>query len=86
MVIRARIVQIGNSRGVRLPKHVLEQTRLSGEVELDVQQDHIVIRPARRPRAGWDEQFEAMAERGDDRWVTGDPPTPTHWDETEWEW
>jgi antitoxin MazE len=45
-----------------------------------------VVKPrhVRRPREGWEEQFRAMAERGDDRLL--DEPTPTKWDETEWEW
>ena len=87
MVIRARIIPIGNSRGLRLPKQVLSQTGLGDDVELDVQADHIVIRPAaRRPRSGWDEAFRAMAEQGDDRLLDGDAYTPTRWDEAEWEW
>jgi len=50
------------------------------------QKDHAHAEPVRHPRAGWDEHFQAMAERGDDRWVAGGAPTPTQWDETEWEW
>jgi len=82
MAVRARIVRIGNSRGLRIPKQLLDQTGLGDEVELEVQRDQIVIRAARRPRAGWDEQFRAMAERGDDR-LLDDEPIPTQWDETE---
>jgi antitoxin MazE len=86
MVVRTRIVRIGNSRGVRIPRHLLEQTGLSEAVELEAQADQIIIRPVRRPRAGWDEQFRAMAERGDDRLLDGDELLPTRWDDAEWEW
>jgi antitoxin MazE len=85
MAVRARIVRIGNSRGLRIPKQLLDQTGLGDEVELEVQRDQIVIRSAHRPRAGWEEQFRAMAEQGDDR-LLDDEPVPTQWDETEWTW
>ena len=61
-VMRAQIVQIGNSQGIRLPKALLEQTGLSGEVELKARDNEIVIRPLRKPREGWDEAFRAMAQ------------------------
>jgi antitoxin MazE len=83
-VLKAHIVKIGNSRGIRIPKVWLDQLGLAGEVELAMQPDRLVIRPARRPRQGWDEQFRAMAERGDDRLL--DAETATEWDKAEWEW
>ena len=86
MTIKARIIRIGNSRGVRIPKHVLEQTGLTDEVELEVDGDQLVIRPVRHPRAGWAEQFKLMHERGDDRLLDGAELLSTRWDETEWEW
>jgi len=83
-VLKAHLVKIGNSRGVRIPKIWLEQLNFHEEVELAVESDQIVIRPAHHPRAGWDEQFREMAERGDDQLL--DAPTATDWDEGEWEW
>ena len=62
----SRIVRIGNSQGIRIPKLLLEQTGLSGEVEISVQDGSLVIRPAMPPRAGWDAAFQEMAKRGDD--------------------
>ena len=55
--LRTRIIKIGNSRGVRIPKLLLDQLGLDEEVELAVREDQLVIRPIRRPRYGWDEQF-----------------------------
>lgn len=64
--MKTRIVRIGNSRGVRIPKLLLDQVGLTDDVEISAENDALVIRPARVPRAGWDEAFRAMAERGDD--------------------
>jgi antitoxin MazE len=86
MVVRTRIIRIGNSRGLRLPKHVIEQVGLGNEVELDIQQDQIIIRPAPHPRADWDAQFRSMAENGDDQLLDEEAVSTTEWDEAEWEW
>ncbi len=82
--MKTRIVQIGNSRGIRIPKPLLEQARLEEEVELQVEGDSLVIRSAVRPRAGWEAAFREMAGAGDDRPL--DPGTLTAFDRTEWEW
>jgi antitoxin MazE len=84
VAVKARIVRIGNSQGVRLPKPLLEQAGLGGEVELRAEPGRIVIEATRRPRAGWAEAARAMRERGDDGLL--DPPTPTRFDDEEWEW
>lgn len=83
-VVKARIVQIGNSRGIRIPKVWLDQLGLGDEVEVAVQKDTLVIRRAHRPRQGWDEGFRSMAKRGDDRLL--DELAATKWDREEWEW
>ncbi len=85
-VLKTRIVKIGNSQGVRIPKLFLEQTQLGDEVELELQADQIVIRPARRSRHGWDATFQAMAQQGDDQLLDGDALQATTWDEDEWTW
>jgi antitoxin MazE len=82
--IRTRIVKIGNSQGVRIPKLLLEQSGIHAEVEIEVQGDHLTIRTASRLRTGWDEAFAAMAKQNDA--VLLDEIEPTDWDQTEWEW
>lgn len=82
--MKARIIQIGNSRGVRIPKVLLEQTQMTSDVQIEAEAGEIVIRPARSPREGWDESFRKMAARGDDRLL--DESRPTAFDEEEWEW
>ena len=82
--MKTRIVQIGNSRGIRLPKVLLEQAQLTEEVELDAEPGRIVIRRGTRPRAGWAAAAREMRERDEDRLL--DPSTPTQFDEKEWKW
>jgi antitoxin MazE len=83
--MKANLIAIGNSRGIRIPKAILDQVGFTDEAELDVRDGQIIIRPAGRPRTGWDAAFQAMAERGDDALL--DPMEgPSRWDEKEWTW
>ncbi|HWW76914.1 MAG TPA: AbrB/MazE/SpoVT family DNA-binding domain-containing protein [Pyrinomonadaceae bacterium] len=84
--MRTRIVKIGNSQGVRIPKLLLERSNLAEEVELEAEEDRIVIRSARQPRHDWDRAFRVMAERGDDSLLDDVSPAQTRWDEDEWQW
>jgi antitoxin MazE len=84
--MRTRLVRIGNSQGIRIPKPVLEQLGLTGEVELTVQDDSLVVAPVRATRAGWSTAFRAMALRRDDALVDGELPTLSAWDKEEWKW
>jgi antitoxin MazE len=86
ITMRAKIIKIGNSQGIRIPKLFLEQTKLGDEVELEAQDDQIIIRPVTYPRQGWDEAFQAMAERGDDQLPDDDLIGQTRGDREEWEW
>ena len=83
--MKTRIVKIGNSQGVRIPKLFLEQTGLSDEVEIEVVNDQIVIKPASHPRQGWAESFQEMAKNGDDDLLIDDSGL-SNWDKEEWEW
>jgi antitoxin MazE len=84
--MRTRIVRIGNSQGVRIPKLLLERSNLAEEVELEAEDDRIIIRSTRQPRHDWERAFRAMAERGDDSLLDNVSPTQTQWDEDEWQW
>lgn len=81
--VKARIVAIGNSQGIRIPKPLLEQAGLAGEVELHAERGRIVIAAARRARAGWAEAAAALHARGEDDLLKTPPPT---FDIEEWEW
>ena len=82
--MRAHLVRIGNSRGVRIPKPLIEQAGLTDTVELTVKEGKIVISRATSRRDGWTEAAAQMAARGDDKLL--DPPTSTKFDREEWEW
>ena len=85
-IVKTHVVKIGNSQGVRIPKLLLEQVGLSGEVEMEVAGDRLVLRRARKPREGWEEHFKEIAEDGEDNLLDAESLTQTHWDQTEWEW
>ena len=82
--MKARLVRIGNSRGVRLPKPVIEEAGLTDEVEVRVRGGAVVIVAARQARSGWAEAARRMRHRGEDRLL--DEPSPTRFDQTEWRW
>jgi antitoxin MazE len=84
MMIRSKVVKIGNSRGIRIPRMLLEQAELTDDVEMTVEGNKLIINSAQRPRQGWDAQFTAMAEHGDDRLL--DQVPATKWEEVEWTW
>jgi antitoxin MazE len=84
MVIRARIIQIGNSKGIRVPKMLLEQAGLPDEVELQAERGRLIVRAARGARAGWTEAAKVMRARGEDQLL--DAPTSSEFDSKEWQW
>lgn len=82
--MKTSIIQIGNSQGIRIPKVLLEETRITGEVDLERHPDGILIRNAQKPRAGWEEAFKTMAESADDEIVNA--PAVSSFDKKEWQW
>ena len=81
--MRSKIVRIGNSQGVRLPKLMIEEAGLSGDVELRVEGGHIVIAAPRIARAGWVEAAQRAHAAGADQLESSGA---TRFDATEWEW
>jgi antitoxin MazE len=81
--MRTRIVRIGNSQGIRIPKPLLEQAGLDGDVELVLEDGVLIVKPA-QARQGWDAAFQAMAEEGADRPL--DASDGTRFDDEEWTW
>ena len=82
--MKARLIRIGNSRGVRVPKALLEQCGIEDVVELSVTDSRLIISAVDAPRAGWAEAARQMSARGEDGLL--DPPNPTAFDESEWHW
>lgn len=85
--MKSSIIQIGNSRGVRIPKAFLDQAGLCDDVEIEVRGSQIVVRAANNPRAGWDQAFARMARAGDDAPLdTTKARRLSSWDDSEWKW
>ncbi len=82
--MKTRLIRIGNSRGVRLPKAIIAQAGLTEEVELGVREGAVIIARSRSARSGWAAAGRQMRQRNEDRLL--DSPVPTVFDEKEWEW
>ena len=83
--MRARVIKIGNSQGLRIPKPILEQTGIMDDVEIEVEKNQIIIRPVKSVREGWDAAFKMMSENGDDEPIIRENITHS-WDDEEWQW
>ena len=82
-----KVIKIGNSRGIRIPKYIIEQKGLNDEVELEVKNDSLVIKPVKKTRANWDLSFKLMSENKDD--ILLDEESLLHqnsWNNDEWVW
>ncbi len=84
--MRSRIIKIGNSQGLRLPKPILEQAGIKKDVDIEIENGQIIVRPVKEVREGWDEAFRAMREQGDDELIIDDSDISHSWDEEEWQW
>jgi len=85
--MKTKLVRIGNSQGIRIPKPVIEEIGLSEEIEMILKDNQIILRSADQTRKGWDSAFERMAEEQDDQLIDKEKvEAPSKWDETEWTW
>ena len=84
--MRTRIVKIGNSQGVRIPRLFLQQVKMTDEVELEVRDGQIVITPVPQARSNWEQAFREMAQRNDDALIDRHASGQTTWDDEEWVW
>lgn len=66
------IIKIGNSKGLRLSKTILDKYKIKEKVELILEEDQIVLRPIDSPRTNWEEKFQEMAKNGDDELLLDD--------------
>jgi antitoxin MazE len=66
------VVKIGNSKGIRLSKTILEKYEIKDTMEIILEKDHIVLKPKVKPRKGWDKAFKKMHGHGDDKLIIPD--------------
>ena len=83
--MKAELVRIGNSRGIRIPKPFIEQCGLGETVELRVANDCLIISPERQPRQGWNDAFRASGRALDDELML-EIAEPSEFDRKEWRW
>ena len=87
MTMKTRIIRIGNSQGIRIPKPLFDVVvGIDGEVELKAEDNRIIISNTTKPRQGWEEAFQSMAAGGDDKMLDDEAIHQSSWDEEEWEW
>ena len=82
--MKARLVQIGNSRGVRLPKPMIEEAGLNDDVDIHVKEGSIIITSNLKPRSDWADSAKLLHDRNDDVLIGNS--NSTIFDETEWQW
>lgn len=70
--MEASIIKIGNSKGLRLNKQILEQYHITDKVELILEEDKIILKPIQEPRKGWNDAFQEMSQRGEDNLLIED--------------
>ena len=87
MAMKVKIIKIGNSQGIRLPKAVLHQIGIKDEVDLQIERDRLILKPIHRVRRGWRKAFKKMALKSDDMLLDGDEMiSQNSWDAEEWTW
>jgi len=74
------IIQIGNSKGIRLAKTILEKYDITDKVELIFKEGFLILRPVKKVRNGWDKAFKKMADRGDDELLIDDVFEDENWE------
>jgi antitoxin MazE len=84
MSSKTRVVRICDSRGIRIPKTLLDEAELPEEVELHAERGRFIVQAAHQARSGWAEAAKRMHTRGDD--VLLDEPASTQFDREGWRW
>ncbi len=84
--MKGRIVKIGNSKGIRIPKALIEECGLHGDVQMEVLPDGLLIKPSKTPRLNWDKAFAQMFENDDDELIIDEPEESTNFAKEKWRW
>ena len=83
--MKAELIRIGNSRGLRIPKPLIEQIGLGDKVDLRVEGASLIITPDRNPREGWEAAFRAAGTSSEDELLL-DSTGANRFDAREWKW
>jgi antitoxin MazE len=78
------VVSIGNSRGIRIPKSIINEFNIEDKIELQIREDELVLKPiSKKPRLGWEKAFKKMNENLDDKLIISDTLEDDVFD---WDW
>jgi antitoxin MazE len=83
--MRLKVIDIGNSKGIRFPQALIQQYNLTTEINVELKKDGIMITPTQKPRSGWEEQFKLATSKissEEKSWMD----TGNSFDEEEWTW
>ena len=84
--MKTKIIKIGDSQGIRIPKIILEQSGLGEEVELEVRNSQLILLPSHHIRQGWENDFLVMAEKKNDQLLDEENLADlSRWDKEEWD-
>ncbi|MCB1023221.1 MAG: AbrB/MazE/SpoVT family DNA-binding domain-containing protein [Acidobacteria bacterium] len=84
--MKTQIVKIGNSKGLRIPKALLEECSLSGDVELEIRSEGLLIKPAKTPRLNWENAFKTMSDNDEDELLVENNEAATTFEKEKWRW
>jgi antitoxin MazE len=85
--MKMKLIRVGDARALRLPKALLERCGFADEIELEIEDDHLIIHSSKPIRHGWDAAFARMRARGDDCLFDVAEQRPANkWDQREWRW
>ncbi len=84
--MKSRIVKIGNSKGIRIPKALIEECKLSGDVELAVVSNGLLIKPSKAPRIKWSDSFKRMSDNDEDEMIVENSEAQTSFEKEKWRW
>lgn len=70
--MEVQLINIGNSKGIRLPKAILDEYNINDKIELILEKGRIILKPKSNPRKGWEKSFKQMHENGDDKLLIDD--------------
>ena len=83
--MKTDLVRIGNSRGIRIPKPLIEQCGFGDEVDLRVENERLIISPERHPRSGWEEKFRTAGPAEEDE-ILLETVKVNEFDRKDWRW
>lgn len=85
--MKTKVIRIGNSKGIRIPQQILIQSGLENEVEIEVKDKRIILKPTSKARENWESAFQRMSENKDDILLDKEYLANSFsWDNEEWEW